>query len=145
MLSISVNHPDVTEFVDIKANTDQITNANISIRVTDAFMQAVEKDEDYILRWPCNDFPEYDDDTMKEYLKDSPYDILSPIYIDGKPSGYIKKIKARDLFHKLAENNWDYGEPGILYWDRISKYHLMSEDSTFEYAGVNPCRPTCRA
>ena len=43
---------------------------------------------------------------------------------------------------KLAENNWDYAEPGILYWDHINNYNLLSEyikDGKFEYAGVNPC------
>ena len=49
MISLSVNHPDVLEFVDIKANTDQITNANISVRVNDKFMKAVENDSDYLL------------------------------------------------------------------------------------------------
>ena len=52
MISLDINHPDVYEFVDIKANTDQITNANISVRVNDEFMKAVETDDSYILRWP---------------------------------------------------------------------------------------------
>ena len=140
MLSLSVNHPDVTEFVDIKANTDQITNANISVRVTDAFMQAVEKDEDYILHWPCDKVPVAFDEKALEYDKLTPCAYVSnPFSSISEGIGYVKKIKARDLFHKLAKNNWDYGEPGILYWDRISSYHLMSEDDTFEYSGVNPC------
>ena len=150
MLSISVDHPDVTEFVNIKANTDQITNANISIRVTDAFMQAVEKDADYILHWPCNNgaIAGLGYGQIMNH-PDTPYDALIPVGElsegilavgnTGKTVGYFKRIKARDLFHKLAKNNWDYGEPGILYWDRISSYHLMSEDDTFEYSGVNPC------
>ena len=42
---------------------------------------------------------------------------------------------------RLAENNWDYAEPGILYWDRISNWNMMANDPNFEYAGVNPCKP----
>lgn len=132
MLSISVDHPDVTEFVDIKANTDQITNANISVKVTDGFMKAVEEDRDYFLGWPCGK-TDYNINTECEYNT-----LYSTVSINGE-ARYYKKIKARDLFHKLAKNNWDYGEPGILYWNKITSYHLMSEDGTFEYAGVNPC------
>ena len=51
-------------------------------------------------------------------------------------------IKNSPLMHKLAENNWNTGEPGILYWDNINKNNLLSEyikNGEFEYAGVNPC------
>ena len=132
MISLSVNHPDIEEFVDIKANTDQITNANISVRVTDGFMKAVEEDKDYFLGWPCGK-TDYNINTECGYNT-----LYSTVSINGE-ARYYKKIKARDLFHKLAKNNWDYGEPGILYWNRISNYHLMANDPNFEYAGVNPC------
>lgn len=133
MISISVNHPDVLEFVDIKANTDQITNANISVRVNDKFMKAVENDGDYLLHWPCEmDISEKEIDAVEEYNKLTCVETISgPVY--------LKKIKARDLFMRLAKNNWDYGEPGILYWDRIKNWHMMAANKDFEYAGVNPC------
>ena len=133
MISISVNHPDVMEFVDIKANTDQITNANISVRVNDKFMKAVENDTDYLLHWPCEmDISDKEIDAVEDYNKLTCVETISgPVY--------LKKIKARELFMKLAKNNWDYGEPGILYWDRIKNWHMMSANSEFEYAGVNPC------
>jgi ribonucleoside-diphosphate reductase alpha chain len=50
-----------------------------------------------------------------------------------------KEVDATKLFNKLAENNWRMGEPGILFWDSIENYNLMSEDEDFKYAGVNPC------
>jgi len=133
MISIDVNHPDVLEFVDIKANTDQITNANISIRVNDKFMKAVESDADYLLHWPCDmDISEKEINAVEEYNKITCVETISgPVY--------LKKIKAKDLFMKLAKNNWDYGEPGILYWDKIRNWHMMSANKDFEYAGVNPC------
>lgn len=133
MISISVNHPDVYEFVDIKANTDSINNANISIRVNDDFMRAVDENKDYLLHWPC-------DMTINEKeLEAIPeYGVLTKVDTASGPV-YLKKIKARDLFNKLVKNNWDYAEPGILYWDRIENYHLMSKDPDFKYAGVNPC------
>lgn len=111
MISISCDHPDLEEFIDIKSDLDKVTSANISVRVTDAFMRAVENDEDIEL-----------------------------IY-DRKEVGQIisKKVNAKKLFKKLAYNNWDMGEPGILFWDKINNWNLLSEDENFEYAGTNPC------
>lgn len=137
MLSINICHPDVEEFIDIKANTEEITHANISVRVSDDFMKAVENDEDYMLRWPCDtDLSQF----SKAYLWDeTPYNTLT--YIEDKNNNivYIKKVKAKKLFNKLVKNNWNYAEPGILYWDRITSWHMMSENPEFQYAGVNPC------
>jgi ribonucleoside-diphosphate reductase alpha chain len=143
MISIDINHPDVEEFINIKANTDQITNANISVRVNDAFMKAVENDEDYYLRWPCDSMPEFDDPFHKQWMKENPKkpipynELLSGK--DGDDTIYWKKVKARDLFYKLAKNNWNYAEPGILYWNRIDHWNMMDKNEEFKYAGVNPC------
>lgn len=131
MISIDVNHPDLPEFINIKANTDQITNANISIRVNDTFMKAVENNEDYILRWPC--------DTTEQLKHPENYEYNVLIKQEDDCLAYFKKVKARDLFMQIAKNNWDFGEPGVLYWDRISSWHMMSENKDFKYAGVNPC------
>ncbi|MGL5329141.1 MAG: adenosylcobalamin-dependent ribonucleoside-diphosphate reductase, partial [Peptostreptococcaceae bacterium] len=51
----------------------------------------------------------------------------------------FKQVDAHNLFMKLITNNWDFAEPGILFWDNIEKSHLLSEDKNFKYAGVNPC------
>lgn len=128
MISLDIRHPDIEEFIDIKANTTEITNANISVRVNDEFMSAVENDKDYVLRYPC-------ETALSETITESlPYGEVK--YEDGI---YLKKVKAKELFMKIAKNNWDYGEPGVLYWDRICNYNLMSENPNFKYAGVNPC------
>ena len=137
MLSLDVRHPDVEEFINIKANTDQITSANISVRVNDDFMSAVEHDEDYILRWPCDlDLTKF----TKEY-KDCPYNTLTYLedHTDNNKIFYIKKVKAKELFNQLVKNNWNYAEPGILYWDQIENWNMMQQNEDFEYAGVNPC------
>ena len=133
MISIDVNHPDLPEFIDIKANTDQITNANISIRVNNKFMEAVKNDTDYLLHWPCD--MTLSDDEINAVEK---YNELVEVETTCGPV-YLKKVKARELFIRIAKNNWDYGEPGVLYWDRISSYHMMSLNKNFKYAGVNPC------
>lgn len=111
MISMDVNHPDIEDFIDIKTDLNKVTKANISVRINNKFMDAVENNENYI----C------------EFI------------VEGSNERIIKDINARDLFMKLCKNNWDYAEPGILYWDRIKEYHLMSEDKTFNHSGVNPC------
>lgn len=132
MISMDVRHPDIEEFIDIKANTDQITSANISVRVNDDFMRAVENNEDYLLHWPCKDVD-------FNFLIESPYNQLQQTEaLDGQTI-YYKRVKARDLFYKLAKNNWNYAEPGILYWDRIDHWNMMDKNDEFQYAGVNPC------
>ena len=61
------------------------------------------------------------------------------ITFENETGEEIKKtVKARDIFDLLCRNNWDYAEPGILYWDRITNWNLVSNDKDFEYAGVNP-------
>ena len=100
-------------------------------------MRAVESDSDYILKWPCDlDLSKF----SKEYL-DAPYNTLTYIedHTNNNAICYIKKIKAKQLFQKLAENNWNYAEPGVLYWDRIDHWNMMDKNEEFKYAGVNPC------
>lgn len=111
MLSMSCDHPDIEEFIDIKKDLDRVTKANISVRVTDEFMQAVVDNREFELKF-----------TRKETGE-----VIS------------KTVNARDLMMKLAYNNWDMGEPGILFWDRIQNWNLLSEYDNFEYAGTNPC------
>lgn len=111
MISLDCHHPDLLDFIDIKAKPDSVTKANISVRVTDDFMQAVENDDDWTMMF---DRPE-----TGEHIE--------------------KTIKARDIFNKLCLNNWNWAEPGILFWDRISKYNMLEKNTEFEYAGVNPC------
>ncbi len=111
MLSINCNHPDLEEFVDVKTDLTKLTKANISVRVTDEFMKAVVVGEYHDL----------------EFVRDETGEVI------------IKTVFAPDIFNKLCENNWTYGEPGILFWDRIEKWNLLANDPEFKFAGVNPC------
>ena len=110
MLSIDCNHPDLEEFIDIKNDLNAVTKANISVRITDDFMNAVINNEDWELS-----FETENGDKL------------------------VKKVNANALFNKLAYNNWNMAEPGILFWDNIEGYNLLSKDEEFKYAGVNPC------
>lgn len=111
MISLGCNHPDLEEFIDIKTDLNKITKANISIRVTDEFMRAVVLGEYYDLTFVR-------EETGEEI---------------------VKTVFAPTLFKKLCANNWNYGEPGMLYWDNIEKWNLLADDSEFKFAGVNPC------
>lgn len=101
MISIDVNHPDIEEFIDCKTDLERVKYANISVRVNDEFMKAVEKDEDYFLRWPCDKVSIISADKFG----------LNYNELVSTDNGYIKKVRARDIFNKLVKNNWDYAEP----------------------------------
>ena len=111
MISIDCTHPDLPEFIDIKAQDDSIEHANISIRVSDDFMNAVVHDKDWKM----------------EFIRPETGERI------------VRYAKAKDLFDKIATNNWNWAEPGFLYWDRISSYNLLEYEPDFEYAGLNPC------
>lgn len=111
MLSISCSHPDVEEFIKVKTNLEKVTKANISVRITNDFMQAVKDSAEYTL--------EFTRVETGEHIE--------------------RKVNARELFRLIAETNWDFAEPGALFWDRISSWNLLSNNKEFCYAGVNPC------
>ena len=111
MISMDVNHPDIEDFIDIKTDLDRVTKANISVRINDEFMDAVLNKTMY----EC------------KFIVNSGQEVIT------------KEVDAHKLFMKLITNNWDYAEPGILFWDKIENNHLLSADKEFKYAGVNPC------
>lgn len=111
MLSLSCEHPDLEEFIGIKSDLDRVTKANISIRITDKFMVAVKNRQKFTLSFTRTETGET----------------------------ITKEIDAYEFFHKICEMNWDYAEPGMLFWDRIENWNLLSCDDEFHYAGVNPC------
>ena len=111
MISLDCHHPDLPEFIDIKTKENSVTKANISVRVTDDFMKAVENNADWTMTFTRPETGE----TIE------------------------RTLPAKQLFNRLCENNCNWAEPGMLFWDNITKYNLLSENSEFEYAGVNPC------
>ena len=110
MISISCEHPDIEEFINLKTKQGVCEKANISIRVSDEFMQAAIDDRD----WETS-FTSLETGTI------------------------TRTFRARDLLKLLAKRNWEWAEPGLLYWDRITGYNMLNNDGNFAYAGVNPC------
>ena len=111
MISLDCHHPDLPEFIDIKTKENSVTKANISVRVTDDFMKAVENNADWTMTFTRPETGE----TIE------------------------RTIPAKQLFNRLCENNWNWAEPGMLFWDTIKKYNMLSNNDDFEFAGVNPC------
>ena len=111
MISLSCDHPDLEEFIGIKSDLNRINKANISIRITDEFMRAVTSKSKYTL----------------SFTREETGEVIE------------KEVDAYEIFKKICEMNWDYAEPGVLFWDRIKNWNLLSEDKEFEYAGTNPC------
>lgn len=135
MLSISINHPDIEEFITKKQDLTKVTGANISVKVTDEFMQAVIKDEDYVLRYPVNaSFEE-----IKEPEMEAPYNILSNVTSNGKTIGYVKKVKARELWNTLMHCAWNTAEPGIMFEGAMHNYSPDGVYPDFKMVGTNPC------
>lgn len=130
MLSMSINHPDIEEFITKKQDLTKVTGANISVKITDEFMRSVENDEDYILTFPVDSrlAPE-DVQGYTEYNKlyHSPYD-----------STLFKRVKARELWNTLMHCAWNTAEPGIMFEDAMHN----SPDSIYEdfkMVSTNPC------
>ena len=111
MITLPIDHPDIEEFIDVKNDLSKVNFANISIMISDDFMDAVENNGVWTMRFEVEDTGEV----------------------------ITKTIKARKLFRKIAESNHRMAEPGILFWDRVQSYHIKSEDENFEFSATNPC------
>ena len=135
MLSIDINHPDSPNFITSKQNLTKITGANISVKLNNEFKKAVENDEDYILRWPCN----FDLNSLvlknQEEIKEYSYNELKEIGIGL----YIKRVKAKELWDSIIQCAWNTAEPGILFWDTILDNDPASVYDKYRAISTNPC------
>ena len=113
MITISVHHPQISDFIKIKHLLTRVTGANISIKLSDEFMCAVEDDTDVELRFPVDS----DDPEMK------------------------KMIRAKDLWEEIIESAHKTAEPGLLFWDTAKKLTPSDiyEDEGFGSVSTNPC------
>lgn len=111
MLDTHVKHPDIFEFIDAKCNEEGITKANLSIRITDEFMNAVHTNDMWMLEYECVDTGEK----------------------------FEHEVHAVNLYNAMCLANWDWAEPGSLFWDRIEQWCITSADDRIKFAGVNPC------
>jgi len=113
MLSVSIKHPDSENFIDAKLEQGKVTGANVSVKLQDDFMQAVESGTPYIQQYP----------------------------VDSKNPVYQKEINAGDLWDKIVKNAWKSAEPGILFWDNIIRESIPDcyADLGYRTVSTNPC------
>jgi ribonucleoside-diphosphate reductase alpha chain len=115
MLTISVKHPEIETFINIKRDLKKVTGANISIRITDDFMKAVKADADYTLQWPVD--------------------------VPVQQAKITKVVKAKAVWEQIVDSAWSSAEPGLLFWDTVTKWTPTEAYASKGYANVstNPC------
>ena len=115
MQTLSVNHPEIETFINIKRDPTKITGANLSIKLTDEFMRAVKNDKEYTLRWPV--------DVMAEKAK------------------VTKVVKAKEIWNQIIDSAWASAEPGLLFWDTVQRTTPSDLYAEFGHASIstNPC------
>lgn len=134
MQTISINHPDVEEFINKKQDLTKITGANLSVKVTNEFMKAVENNLDYFLRFPI--------DTqlnMSNSYELYQYNLLYNISNSNNSPIYIKKVKAKELWDNLIKCSHNTAEPGIIFEDRMINYSPDGVYNEFKVVSTNPC------
>src|SRR5262247_612034 len=127
MAVLRVDHPDVEDFITCKINENQITNFNISVGITDAFMRAVKNDEDWELRFP--DIAE-----MKAHKFSG---TLEQAEKEGITIRGYRKIKARELFNMIVKQAHHNGEPGVLFLDASNRSNPVPH--LYPLEATNPC------
>ncbi|MGG6545121.1 UNVERIFIED_CONTAM: adenosylcobalamin-dependent ribonucleoside-diphosphate reductase [Prevotella sp. 15_C9] len=113
MLSVSIKHPDSEAFIDAKMEEGKVTGANVSVRITDEFMDAAINDKPFVQQFP----------------------------IDSEKPLFGKEISAKKLWEKIVHNAWKSAEPGVLFWDTIIRESLPDcyADLGFKTISTNPC------
>lgn len=136
MLSISIDHPDAEDFIDAKLQANKVTGANISVKITDKFMQAVKNKTTYIQRFPI-DTKDEDLFTLDQKAYDKPK--LDYLYQGIKEGTYYKFVDAYKLWMKIMNNAWSSAEPGVLFWDNILKESPADFYEEYKTTCTNPC------
>ncbi len=124
---LRVDHPDIEEFVTCKTDENAITNFNISVGITDAFMRAVINDEMWDLRFPDVKAPEYR----------SFNGTLEQAEEAGIPLRVYRTVRARDLFDKIVRQAHHNGEPGVLFLDAANRSNPVPH--LYQLEATNPC------
>lgn len=113
MLSVSIKHPDSEAFIDAKMTEGKVTGANVSVKIDDAFMEAATSDKPYVQQFP----------------------------VDSDEPLVKREISAKALWGKIVHNAWKSAEPGVLFWDTITRESIPDcyADLGFRTVSTNPC------
>jgi len=107
-------HPDIEEFITVKQNLARINGANLSVAISDSFMEAVKKDADWELIFPDVKDPDYDEKWNGDMIAWRKL---------GKTPKVAKTIKARELWDLITTSAWRSAEPGVVFMERYNKWH----------------------
>lgn len=143
LISEDIRHPDIPLFIKSKAHPEEVfgkdpisgkiqdvTGANISVKITDKFMKAVEEDKDWTFIFPDTNFEKYNSEWDGDYDK----------WLDKKyPVIEYDTVKARDIMEMIAESAWSDGCPGVMFIDVMRKYSTGLFDEKLMISGTNPC------
>ena len=127
MAVLRIDHPDVEDFITCKTDENAITNFNISVGITDAFMEAVRSDQMWELRFPDVSSPEY-----HEF-----HGTLEQAEAAGIPMKVFKTIPARELFKEIVLQAHHNGEPGVLFLDAANRSNPVPH--LYQLEATNPC------
>jgi len=123
ILTLSVHHPEIVNFIKMKQDLQKVNGANVSVKLTNEFLKAVKNNEEYEQRWP----------------------------VDSKEPKISNKVKAKDIWDQIIQSSWQCAEPGILLWDNIIKESPADCYPDFQSTSTNPCselplseRDSCR-
>lgn len=118
IIAMDAEHPDIEDFIDIKKDLNLITNANISVKVSDLFMR-------YAVEHPGESYP-----IACKLIDEETGETWHTHRVSVTPSKILEHI---------AENNWKMAEPGVLFWDRMKNYNFIENNPYISITGVNPC------
>lgn len=127
MAVLRIDHPDIEDFITCKSSENAITNFNISVGITDAFMQAVENDEEWDLRFPDVSSPDH-----KKFKG-----TIDQIEADGYPVLTYRTVRARELFARIIKQAHHNGEPGVLFLDAANRSNPVPH--LYDLEATNPC------
>lgn len=128
MLMMNDWHPDVLDFITVKQTMGQVTNANLSVCVSNAFMEAVKQDGDWDLVFPDTNDPDYDTNWNGD---------MQQWKAAGHSVVHYRTLKAREIWHTIIESAWKSAEPGVVF---MEYYNQMSNSWYFNpIICTNPC------
>ena len=113
MITMDIRHPDIENFVTMKHNLTKVTGANVSVKISDRFMEAVESKQSFTLQFP----------------------------VESDNPTYTKEIDACELWNSIVESATKTAEPGLMMWDNIINNLPANEyaDKGFKTLTTNPC------
>ena len=132
MATLRCDHPDIEAFIKVKQDKRELRHFNLSVLVSDAFMEAVNQDDDWLLVFP--------DKTLDARIAGSCAGTVMRRWSGSNefvPCRVIKKISARQLWQRMMRANYDYAEPGVLFIDRINRLNNLTYCESI--SATNPC------